>query len=104
MSQAGAFVRHQGIGTWWRAIDQAEWPQDDEFKQNLKNHWDESYGDRRQELVFIGLSSEMKPDHIRAQLDACLIEDYLQKPESYQNIRDPFPQWFENTDEMAQAS
>ena len=95
LSQAGAFVRHQGIGQWWAAIPEQDRPQEAEFKEILQKQWDKDYGDRRQEIVFIGLQSEMHPDTIRERLDACLIKDYLTAPETYQKVADPFPQWFE---------
>ena len=30
---------------------------------------------------------------IREKLDACLIEDFLEKPEKYESLDDPFPKW-----------
>lgn len=94
MSQAGAFVRHQGIGQWWVSVPKEDWPEDADFDQVAK-HWDEEWGDRRQELVFIGLKAEMDEQSIRAQLDACLIKDYLASPEAYRDHEDPFPAWFQ---------
>lgn len=77
VSQAGAFVRHQGIGKWWAAIPQDRWPSGDEFEGVMRQYWIKDYGDRRQEVVFIGLKDQMNEAHIRAQLDACLVKDYL---------------------------
>ena len=31
VSQAGAFVRHQGIGRWWAAVKDDQWPKDKKF-------------------------------------------------------------------------
>ena len=94
MSQAGAFVRHQGIGRWWASVPQERWPEGNDFDRVLKNYWDDEFGDRRQELVFIGLSSEMSEWEIRARLDGCLAENYLADPDHYRQVEDPFPVWF----------
>ena len=95
VSQAGALVRHQGIGRWWATVPKERWPQGADFDEALDRHWNDDFGDRRQEIVFIGLSSDMDEPKIRQQLDACLIKDYLQSPDSYQRVRDPFPLWFQ---------
>lgn len=94
VSQAGAVVRYQGIGKWWAAVPQNRWPSGDEFDENIRNNWTKDYGDRRQEIVFIGLKNQMDEADIRHRLDKCLIDNYLVTPELWQKARDPFPQWF----------
>lgn len=94
VSQAGAFVRHQGIGRWWAAIPKNRWPDSPDFEEVIKKYWSEDYGDRRQEIVFIGLKDQMDEKSIRQKLDACLMKDYLSAPEKYEATKDPFPQWF----------
>lgn len=94
VSQAGAFVRHNGMGRWWASVPQSRWPDTDEFKKILKDNWNPQYGDRRQEIVFIGLKGQMDEGAIRKRLDECLVEDYLMTPELWQNLSDPFPEWF----------
>lgn len=89
ISQAGAFVTHQGIGRWWAAIPKDEWPAD-----MNSNGWDEHYGDRRQEIVFIGMKGNMDQAKITQLLDACLINDFADKPKQYASLPDPFPAWF----------
>ena len=49
VSQAGAFVRHQGIGRWWASVPKARWPEGADFEKVMDNYWDEAFGDRRQE-------------------------------------------------------
>ena len=95
MSQAGAFVRHQGIGRWWAAVPTERWPEGDDFDRVVRQNWHDDFGDRRQEMVFIGLKSEMNEQEIRRQLDTCLVTDYLDAPNAYQQQKDPFPQWFQ---------
>ena len=94
LSQAGAFITHKGIGSWWAAVPEEERPQGPQFDQLVMQHWSDDYGDRRQEIVFIGLSAEMNQSQIRQQLDACLIKDYLADTKTYHKLPDPFAAWF----------
>lgn len=94
VSQAGAFVRHHGIGRWWASIPKNQWPDSEDFEANISQNWTADYGDRRQEIVFIGLKDQMDQVKIKGQLDACLIKNYLMKPDHFQKMSDPFPEWF----------
>ncbi len=71
LSQAGALVRHQPLGLWWAAIPKERWPTDPELLRKISEVWDPKYGDRRQEIVFIGTT--MDEGTIRARLDDCLV-------------------------------
>lgn len=95
ISQAGAFVRHQGLGKWWASVPKADHPDGEQFETMLEENWTEGYGDRRQEIVFIGLQNQMNQSEIEKQLDACLVEDYLIAPEKFKTLPDPFPAWFQ---------
>lgn len=90
VSQAGAFVRHQGIGRWWTVIPQDRWPRSEEFNDLIDNYWTEEYGDRRQEIVFIGIDYDEKA--LRDRLDKCLYDGDWKQPRSA--MPDPFPEWF----------
>ena len=94
VSQAGAFVRHQGIGRWWTSIPKERWPDPVAVEEVTKKCWTSEYGDRRQEIVLIGLKDQMNEDNIRNALDACLVNEYLSSPEVFQKLEDPFPKWF----------
>ena len=94
VSQAGAFVRHQGIGRWWASIPKERWPDPVAVEEVTRKYWTSEYGDRRQEIVFIGLKDQMNEDNIRNTLDACLVNEYLSSPEVFQKLEDPFPKWF----------
>ena len=63
----------------------------------MKKYWDEKFGDRRQEIVFIGIRNEMNQKIIYEQLDNCLIDKYQFGSDIYKNIKDPFPLWFQDT-------
>ena len=76
LSQAGGVCRHGPAGLWWAAQDRAEWPDDDELLDEIRAEWqgdldDRSIGDRRQELVLIGIG--LDDAAWRAKLDACCL-------------------------------
>ena len=98
ISQAGAFVRHKGIGRWWASIPKSEWPDLKAVEDAIGHYWTDNYGDRRQEIVFIGLKNQMKQDDLWNRLDSCLVEDYLSAPQAFEKSDDPFPKWFTSPD------
>lgn len=93
LSQAGAFIRYEGLGRWWVATPKENWPEDQTFETLVAEQWDKDYGDRRQEIVFIGLKSKINEQEIRKQLDAALVDDFIENQDAYTNIHDPFPKW-----------
>ncbi len=99
VAQAGAFVRHQGIGRWWAAIPKDKWPDGADFENVVREYWTPDYGDRRQEIVFIGLKAQMNEEDLQARLDACLVADYLTHTDKWHSnaVNDPFPVWFKTT-------
>jgi G3E family GTPase len=99
MAQAGHFVDHHGVGPWWVAMDREQWPQTNEFQLSMKKYWDDRYGDRRQEIVFIGLKETFDKDWIIQHLDACIVENSLNHLHESSSYDDPFPLWFEEYDE-----
>lgn len=96
VAQAGAFVKHQGIGRWWAAIPKGQWPDGEEFEAVIRKYWDKEYGDRRQEIVFIGLVGQMNEAGLREELDGCLVEASSISEIETQVYKDPFPKWFKS--------
>jgi len=92
MSQAGALVRTQKMGLWWSSVPQQQWPQDPGFLTMMKPYLDPVWGDRRQEIVFIG-ADPMNEKSIRAELDACLVDASSFMPEQWLDLPDPFAKW-----------
>ena len=93
-SLAGAIARVAPMGRWWAAVPRQRWPDHPEWKRVISRHWDAVWGDRRQELVFIGTG--MDEVAIRAALDDCLVGQAGRRtfdPAAYRALRDPFPQW-----------
>jgi G3E family GTPase len=93
-SLAGAISSVKPLGGWWAAVPRERWPDHEEALAQMRRNWVEPWGDRRQELVFIG--SGIDRDAITAALDACLIgpTDRAEfTPEAWRDLPDPFPAW-----------
>lgn len=95
LSLAGALIRHQPVGRWWDAIPRRSWPKDKDLVARIYEGWHRVWGDRRQELVFIG-THDMNKAAIRAELDACLLSipaTGLAERSVWSKLPDPFPEW-----------
>lgn len=66
---------------------------DAEQRAALRAIWDPTYGDRRQELVLIGI--DLPENEIRAALNRCLLRDseLMSGPLAWSMLLDPFPHW-----------
>ena len=94
-SQAGGIARYGQAGLFWFAVPREEWPEDPEYVSAIEAQWVEPFGDRRQELVFIGQGLD-KAELIN-KLDECLLNDEeLQLGiDIWKSLPDPFPAWIE---------
>ena len=92
-AQAGGISDMQPAGMWWAAIPKQRWHQPDGERPDQKPGWDPRYGDRTQELVFIG--QNMDEAGIRAKLNACLLDAKLAAADSraWLNLPNPFPEF-----------
>jgi G3E family GTPase len=72
-SLAGGLSRLEGAGYWWAATSRDEWPDDPELIKDALDNWVDPWGDRRQEVVFIGMDIEQ--DRLISALDDCLLND-----------------------------
>lgn len=71
--QAGGSLRADSAGVWWCSMPYGERIKYPAFVDNqayIENKWDAVFGDRLNELVFIG--QDLEEDLIRAELEACL--------------------------------
>jgi G3E family GTPase len=92
ISQAGAIIRTARMGLWWASVLREQWPEDAGFLKAITPYLDPVWGDRRQEIVFIG-ADPMDESWIRKALDGCLIDSEVFAPERWRNLPDPFASW-----------
>ena len=91
-SLAGALSSVNPLGTWWASVPIERWPSEEHAQAYLAAHWQEPWGDRRQEIVFIG--SGINWPELRSKLDSCLVPKNLaSSPDSLPDMPDPFPLW-----------
>ncbi len=99
-SLAGALSSVKPMGTWWASVARENWPDHNRVDAYVQAHWQEPWGDRRQELIFIGL--EIDWNALKAKLDACLVTISMASGPSALplDMPDPFPIWH-RTEEAA---
>ncbi len=91
-SLAGALSSIKPMGLWWATVPKERWPDHPQAVNYLNRNWREPFGDRRQELVFIGAG--MDKAAITAALDAALIGNEVEfTPHQWADLPDPFPGW-----------
>nr|WP_113477013.1 zinc metallochaperone GTPase ZigA [Brucella intermedia] len=92
ISQAGALVRTGKRGRWWSSVPKQYWPDEPEWQRAMEPYFHKVWGDRRQEIVFIGVDP-MQEDALIDELDQCLLEEEDFVPERWSGLNDPFPNW-----------
>ncbi|MFN4155689.1 MAG: GTP-binding protein [Paracoccaceae bacterium] len=90
-SLAGAVSSVTPLGGWWASVPRERWPTHPDALSEVARHWQEPWGDRRQEIVFIGAG--MDRDALTAALDAALVEAEVYAPDLWAGLPDPFPAW-----------
>lgn len=90
-SLAGALSSIRPLGRWWATVPEGRWPDHPSARDYITRVWEEPWGDRRQELVFIGAGFDEAA--IRAALDAALVPETGFVPETWRDMADPFPGW-----------
>lgn len=88
LSQAGASIMLQAAGLWVAAYSAMEREMTLSEEPELLAKWDDTYGDRMTELVFIGF--DLDRDALEDSLDTCLLteEEML---EDWTILHDPIP-------------
>jgi G3E family GTPase len=100
--QAGGSFRLEPMGRWWAAAPKNKWPGGDDAEGDdaasetrawIEKNWQEPWGDRRQEIVMIGVGLNRAEQHLL--LDSCLLTDAEMKlgPANWKRMDDPFPEW-----------
>lgn len=89
LTLAGAALYASPAGYWWSALPKSSLPRNKEFRKAILAQYLEPWGDRRQELVFIGRDWD-KADLTR-RLDQCLLGD-----EEFARPEAEWKSWFES--------
>jgi len=90
-SLAGAVSSVTPLGGWWASVPRERWPTHPDALAEVAEKWAEPWGDRRQELVFIGAA--MDEAALRAALDKALVDTADFTPSDWSHLPDPFPAW-----------
>ncbi|MDP7981187.1 GTP-binding protein [Bacillus sp. WLY-B-L8] len=88
LSQAGSSIIIQGAGEWVAATSKEEQQQLIAEDPDILKRWDDIYGDRITELVFIGI--DMNKEEIEQSLDQCLLME-LEMCQPWDRLHDPIP-------------
>jgi len=92
-SQAGGSSKLEKAGVWWASMTFSERITYQSFADNQKfieSKWSKQWGDRMNELVFIG--QDIEKEKMIADLEKCLLQDNeLKQFESKKEFQDPFP-------------
>jgi len=93
-SRAGNTATHEPVGRWWASAPRERWPsKGSPERQAIENRWTEPWGDRLNEVVFIGRNLD------RAAIEQAWKAMHLTYTETRKGIKgwaelpDPFPQW-----------
>jgi len=91
-SQAGGSLRIDLAGVWWASMQEHEREQYQDYQENraeIDADWDNDYGDRKNELVFIG--QEMNNDELKKSLEYCLLtETEVEIYKTKNHFKNPF--------------
>ena len=89
-SMAGALSSVRPLGTWWAAVPEPRWPSYPGARDQIMAGWHPVFGDRRQEIVFIGTGMDRAA--ITEALDGALWgAEGRMDPAA--DLDDPFPRW-----------
>lgn len=72
VSLAGGVVRWETLSVWWAARIAAGRARMEECPASVVANWAEPHGDRRQEIVLIGVRAAEREAELAAALDGCL--------------------------------
>ena len=90
LAQAGGINSVSPAGTWWASMPREEWGHPEGERPDQRPNWDPQFGDRAQQIVFIG--QELDEEAIRARLDSCLLDEAATNdPERWSELPNPFP-------------
>ncbi|MFC0522945.1 GTP-binding protein [Pontibacillus salicampi] len=91
LSQAGSSLSIQGAGEWVATLPEQEQEQHFQDDSSLSSRWDSIYGDRQNEIVFIGIKVDRTL--LEERLDRCLLTAEEMEG-NWSDFSDPLPSFF----------
>lgn len=90
-AQAGGVSQVSPSGMWWAAVPMEHWDHPAGERPDEQPGWHARFGDRAQQLVFIG--QHINETWLRARLDQCLLDDIqaMSHASSWSTQHNPFP-------------
>ena len=93
-SQAGGSMKAEGAGVWWASMPLGErmtFNNFVEYQDIIEERWTANFGDRLNEIVFIGMA--LNETEVRSQLDNCLCtaDEIMDLQDGFFSNKDPFP-------------
>ena len=100
-AHAGSVSEVNASGLWLAATPKHEWGEFDGCSPDATDSWDERFGDREQQLVFIG--THLDERGIRSRLDECLwdSESATRDLAEWPELPNPFPEFEAPSDPAA---
>ncbi len=91
-SQAGGSLRIEPAGVWWSSMpfkERIRYADFHDFRESIEADWHKQWGDRKNELVFIG--QHLETDRLMSELKNCLLNDSELKNWDENIWEDEFP-------------
>ncbi|MEM7376934.1 MAG: GTP-binding protein, partial [Pseudomonadota bacterium] len=90
-AQAGGVSDVIPAGMWWAAVSREHWGHPPGERPDERPEWHERFGDRSQQIVFIG--QDLDEPALRQRLDDCLLDEETaaRNSETWRDLHNPFP-------------
>lgn len=97
-SRAGNVATHEPVGQWWAAVPRGRWPaKGSPQRLGIEKNWKEPYGDRLNEVVFIGTHMDRTAiEHAWKAMHLNFTET-RKGMKGWAGLPDPFPSWERKT-------
>lgn len=97
-SRSGNTAEVEPVGRWWAAVPEERWPEKGSAERNLiEQNWQRPYGDRINEVVFIGRHKEWDQALIEMAFTVCKLTftELRKGMGQWRTLPDHFPEWTE---------
>jgi G3E family GTPase len=102
-SRAGNVATHEPVGQWWAAAPRERWPaKGTPARVGIEKNWKEPYGDRINEVVFIGIHMDRPAIEQAWKAMHLNFTETRKGMKGWAELKDPFPSW-ERTPETEAA-